>query len=239
MQIENRKDCTSILQSHTQMAMWEEDRLLCRQTLLPVSSLVSSKILFSRIFDFNCIFGCFDHHNWRWRQFQNEFLFWERYCAVPSYLRLHSNIWQWIICQSALLNFICAVPAFLSRIHDFYFFLDALAPQNYWRKGFQNSWQANYTNPKHLINIMDESLRERRIVGSFCTACNRRFATRFAYDQHRTSPFLIGTQCYALQRQNSELTANRRANLSTAVLRSTSRSRSGSPLHDSMKICQK
>ena len=58
---------------------------------------------------------------------------------------------------------------------------------------------------------MDESLRERRIVGSFCIACNRRFATRFAYDQHSTSPVLIGTQCYALQRQNSELTANRKS----------------------------
>ena len=51
-------------------------------------------------------------------------------------------------------------------------------------------------------NIMDESLRARRIkaVGSLCTACNWRFSNRFAYDQHRTSPILIGTQCYALQR---------------------------------------
>jgi hypothetical protein len=79
---------------------------------------------------------------------------------------------------------------------------------------------------------MDESTR--RIVGSFCTACHRRFATRFGYEQHRTSPFLIGTPCYALQRQNSELTADRRANLSTALLRSTSRSRTGSPLHSPM-----
>jgi hypothetical protein len=39
---------------------------------------------------------------------------------------------------------------------------------------------------------------------------------------------MIGTQCYALQRRNAELTAGRRANLSTALLRSTSRSRAGS-----------
>lgn len=66
---------------------------------------------------------------------------------------------------------------------------------------------------------MDESARS--IVGNVCTACNKRFATRHAYHQHRTSAYLIGTACYALNTQNCEVVASRRGNVSTAILRST------------------
>ena len=76
---------------------------------------------------------------------------------------------------------------------------------------------------------MDESART--IVGNFCTACNRRFASRNAYHQHRTSAYLIGTACYALHNQNSELVASRRGNVSTAILRSTRSVRRGAKDH--------
>ena len=122
MQIENRKDHTSILHSRTLMATWEAVHCsAARHNDLSLRLSLQSEYCLE-FFDFNCIFGCFDHHNRKWRKLQNEFLFWERYCAVPSILRRHSNIWHRFICQSALLNFKCAVPAFLSRIHNFLFF---------------------------------------------------------------------------------------------------------------------
>ena len=59
--------------------------------------------------------------------------------------------------------------------------------------------------------------------------CQRHFASRFAYDQHRRSKFLQGTPCFAAVDQLSELVATLRlrlrANLSTAVLQMASVSR--------------
>jgi len=55
--------------------------------------------------------------------------------------------------------------------------------------------------------------------------CQRHFASRFAYDQHRRSKFLQGTPCFTAVEQLSELVATRRANMSTAMLRMASVSR--------------
>ena len=61
---------------------------------------------------------------------------------------------------------------------------------------------------------------DRRIAGLFCDACNRRFGSRFAYDQHRRSSRLIGTACYTgNDDQHHELISSRRSNISTALLR--------------------
>ena len=66
-----------------------------------------------------------------------------------------------------------------------------------------------------------------RLVGVVCTACGKRFANRWAYNQHRTNRYLEGTDCYSVQRKQSEMIAIRRGNVSTAVLRSTGALRSG------------
>ena len=63
-------------------------------------------------------------------------------------------------------------------------------------------------------------MRQTRILGNICDACNKRFATKIAYNQHRRSPHLIGTPCYTAMRCDSELVASSRANMSTAMLRS-------------------
>jgi hypothetical protein len=60
---------------------------------------------------------------------------------------------------------------------------------------------------------------ERRIVAHVCEACNHRFASRFAYDQHQHSYCLIGTACYTGDNQHLELLSSQRSNISTAVLR--------------------
>jgi len=60
---------------------------------------------------------------------------------------------------------------------------------------------------------------DRRIVAHVCEACNHRFASRFAYDQHRRSYRLIGTACYTGDNQHLELLSSQRSNISTAVLR--------------------
>jgi hypothetical protein len=60
---------------------------------------------------------------------------------------------------------------------------------------------------------------EKRIVGYVCNACEQRFDSRFAYEQHRRSKWLIGTPCFSAVEQVSELVATRRANMSTAMLR--------------------
>ena len=53
---------------------------------------------------------------------------------------------------------------------------------------------------------------EKRIVGYVCNACEQRFDSRFAYEQHRRSKWLIGTPCFSAVEQVSELVATRRAN---------------------------
>jgi hypothetical protein len=65
------------------------------------------------------------------------------------------------------------------------------------------------------------------IVALVCTACGKRFANRWAYNQHRTNRHLVGTDCYSLQGQQAELVASKRGNVSTAVLRSAGPSRAG------------
>ena len=65
------------------------------------------------------------------------------------------------------------------------------------------------------------------IVALVCTACGKRFANRWAYNQHRTNRHLVGTDCYTLQGQQAELVASKRGNVSTAVLRSAGPSRAG------------
>lgn len=91
---------------------------------------------------------------------------------------------------------------------------------NYKTHKQSSSWQKS----------MDESARS--IVGNYCTACNKLFANRNAYHQHRTSAYLIGTACYALNTKNSELVASRRGNVSTAILRSTGCVRRGDHHND-------
>ena len=78
----------------------------------------------------------------------------------------------------------------------------------------------------------DSLANDRRIVAHVCEACNHRFASRFAYDQHRRSYRLVGTACYTGENQHLELLSTQRSNISTAVLHiGHSRSRqSQSPL---------
>ena len=71
------------------------------------------------------------------------------------------------------------------------------------------------------------NMASARLVGVVCTVCGKRFANRWAYNQHRTNRYLEGTNCYSVQRKQSEMIAIRRGNVSTAVLRSTGALRSG------------
>ena len=65
------------------------------------------------------------------------------------------------------------------------------------------------------ISIMQSDAR--RIVGTMCLKCNKRFNSTFAYQQHRRSWRLRATACYSLDEQGSKLVASRRPNLSTAA----------------------
>lgn len=70
-----------------------------------------------------------------------------------------------------------------------------------------------------------------RIVAIVCTACGKRFANRWAYNQHRTNRFLEGTECYTLHGKQAELVASKRGNVATAVLRSAGPLRAGIQKH--------
>lgn len=70
-----------------------------------------------------------------------------------------------------------------------------------------------------FLDYLEMQGSEKRIVGYVCNACQRRFDSRFAYEQHRRSRFLEGTPCFSAAQQLSELVATRRANMSTAMLR--------------------
>ena len=60
---------------------------------------------------------------------------------------------------------------------------------------------------------------DRRAIGTECQGCGKLFSTQFAYDQHRCSPFLHATPCYALPNENRvDVTAVPRPNMSTAAL---------------------
>ena len=104
----------------------------------------------------------------------------------------------------------CAVflYSFFSRFHDFSHFLFFSCVGI--TKGFRVPWQANDTNAKHLIEWNGwEFVGTAHCWLLLHSMQSTFFANRIAYDQHRTKPFFIGTQCYALQRQNSEITAGR------------------------------
>ena len=81
-------------------------------------------------------------------------------------------------------------------------------------------WRKNKSQTTH-------NKASARLVGVVCTACGKRFANRWAYNQHRTIQYLEETDCYSVQRKQSEMIAIRRGNVSTAVLRSTGALRSG------------
>ena len=70
-----------------------------------------------------------------------------------------------------------------------------------------------------FLDLVTMQGSDKRILGYICDACKRRFASRFAYDQHRRSKILQGTPCFTAVEQLSELVATRRANMSTAMLR--------------------
>ncbi len=56
-------------------------------------------------------------------------------------------------------------------------------------------------------------------VGLECEGCHRIFPTLYQYDQHRRSPFLRGTNCYAIPASNkTELTAAPRPNKTIAAV---------------------
>ena len=60
---------------------------------------------------------------------------------------------------------------------------------------------------------------DRRAIGTECLGCQRMFGSIYSYDQHRRSPFLRGTACYALADENRLIvTAAPRPNMSTAAL---------------------
>ena len=60
---------------------------------------------------------------------------------------------------------------------------------------------------------------DRRAIGTECQGCGKLFSSQFAYDQHRRSPFLHATPCYALPDENRvNVTAVARPNMSTAAL---------------------
>ena len=40
--------------------------------------------------------------------------------------------------------------------------------------------------------------RVRRAIGTVCDACGVNFASSYAFDKHRTCPYLIGTPCFVL-----------------------------------------
>ena len=67
---------------------------------------------------------------------------------------------------------------------------------------------------------------DRRAIGTECLGCQRMFGSIYSYDlhmdsydQHRRSPFVRGTACYAFADENRLIvTAAPRPNMSTAAL---------------------
>ena len=91
---------------------------------------------------------------------------------------------------------------------------------------------------KYYLAKTTLSMSSARRIALDCTACHKRFANRWAYNQHRTSGYRKGTSCKSVGLQQSELIANTRGNISTAVLRSIGALRKGRHnnscyLHDS------
>ena len=80
---------------------------------------------------------------------------------------------------------------------------------------------------KYYLAKTTLSMSSARRIALDCTACHKRFANRWAYNQHRTSGYRKGTSCKRVGLQQSELIANTRGNISTAVLRSTGALRKG------------
>ena len=73
---------------------------------------------------------------------------------------------------------------------------------------------------------------DRRALGTECQGCEKLFSSKFAYDQHRRSPFLHGTACYALPDENRvNVTAVPRPNMSTAALDRRSAQRARGSIH--------
>jgi hypothetical protein len=70
-----------------------------------------------------------------------------------------------------------------------------------------------------------------RIVALVCTACGKRFANRWAYNQNSTNRFLEGTEYYTLHGQQAELVTSKRGNVATVVLRSAGPLRAGTQIH--------
>jgi len=72
-----------------------------------------------------------------------------------------------------------------------------------------------------LLDLFTMQGNDKRILGCICdaAACKRHFASRFAYDQHRSSKFFQSTPCFTAVEQLRKLVATRRANMSTAMLR--------------------
>ena len=71
-----------------------------------------------------------------------------------------------------------------------------------------------------LLSMPPAETNRRNLVANFCDGCQRQFASRFAYDQHRRSPWNRGNPCSSMQHR--ELIASRRSDVSTAMLRSSS-----------------
>ena len=84
---------------------------------------------------------------------------------------------------------------------------------------------------KYYLAKTTLSMSSARRIALECTACHKRFANRWAYNQHRTSGCRKGTSCKSVGLQQSELIANTRGNISTAVLRSTGALRKGRRYH--------
>ena len=76
-----------------------------------------------------------------------------------------------------------------------------------------------------LLDLVTMQGSDKRVLGYICDACKRHFASRFAYDQHRSSKFFQSTPCFTAVEQLRKLVATRRANMSTAMLRMASVSR--------------
>ena len=71
----------------------------------------------------------------------------------------------------------------------------------------------------HFFRAFAMKRTDRRAVGTECQGCWKLFSSQFAYDQHRRSPFLHATPCYALPDENRvNVTAVPRPNMSTAAL---------------------
>jgi hypothetical protein len=62
--------------------------------------------------------------------------------------------------------------------------------------------------------------RVRRAIGTVCDACGKNFASSYAFDKHRTCPYLIGTPCFVLDdgSTRTNLVSTERVTMSTAML---------------------